>query len=373
VTSPPSSARIDTVAAGALSLTKIADPDSVTEAGQQVVYRYVVTNTGDLSITGLTVTDTTFTGTGTPPVIFCPTNNLAPGAQTICTGTYTVTQADVNAGIITNTGIARGTGSDGSTITSPPSTANVDIPAAPSLALVKSADPTAITAAGQQISYTFQVINTGNVTLNGVLVEETIFTGSGTSPVISCPATSLAPAQEMTCTARYTVTAADMNADNIRDTAVARATTPAVSSPPSSATVDITARSTLSAVKTAEPSMITAAGQQITYRVTVTNTGTATLTNVTVNDTSFTGTGVPPVFTCPPAAAALPPGGTVVCTATYIVPETDLGRGFITNTAVASARTPDGSVVTSPPTQAVVKVDNAPKPPKKPHKPKHPR
>lgn len=352
VTSPNSTARFDTVTGTtSLSLTKIANPDSVTRAGQQVVYNYVITNTGDVSITSLSVGESAFIG------ISCPTTTLAAGEQTVCTRTYIVTQADVNAGSITNTATATGT-ANGSTVTSPQSSATVDIPAAPSLTLVKSADPTAVTAAGQQITYTFQVINNGSVTLNGVGVSETTFSGTGQPvPTISCPTTTLAPNQEMTCTSRYTVTVEDMSADDIHDTAVATATTPQVSSPPSSASVDVNGNSGLKAVKKAEPSTIKEAGQQVTYSVIVTNTGTTTLTNVTVADVRFTGAGTPPQFTCPPTAASLAPGQSVTCIGTYVVTEADLDRGSISNTAIATAQTPDGTTISSAPADAGVKVE----------------
>ena len=41
--------------------------------------------------------------------IACPATTLAPGASETCTATYTTTQADVDAGSITNTGTATGT------------------------------------------------------------------------------------------------------------------------------------------------------------------------------------------------------------------------------------------------------------------------
>ncbi len=45
---------------------------------------------------------------------------LAPQASTTCTGTYTVTQADIDAGSITNTATASGTPPTGPPVTSAP-------------------------------------------------------------------------------------------------------------------------------------------------------------------------------------------------------------------------------------------------------------
>jgi uncharacterized membrane protein len=169
----------------------------------------------------------------------------------------------------------------------------------------------------------------------------------------------------MMCTARYTVTAADVSIGSVNDTAVASATNPAVSSRPSSASVDVVevveavrlpATASLSAVKSAEPSMVRTAGQAVTYSVVVANTGTVTLTNVAVAGIRFTGTGTLSEFGCPPGAASLPPGGEVTCTATYVVTNEDIEAGLITGAARASARTPDSTTISSVPTETTVTV-----------------
>ncbi|GAB3144982.1 hypothetical protein GCM10027290_24100 [Micromonospora sonneratiae] len=344
VTSPPSTATVDVDVAAGLLLTKVADPSSVSAAGQQVTYRYVVTNTGTATVTALTVTDTTFTGTGTPPTVTCPVTTLAPDEQTTCTGTYTVTQADIDAGSVTNTATATGTTPGGPT-TSDPSTVVVDVVAAPSLALVKSAEPTTVTAAGQQIRYAFLVVNNGNVTITDLTINETAFTGTGSPPTITCPVTALAPAQETTCGGTYTVTQADIDAGSVTDTAEATGNDPTGSprtSPPSTAVVEAAATAALSVVKSAEPTSVTAAGQQVTFSFAVTNTGNVTLRDVDIIDITFTGSGPLAPPTCPPGAASLAPGDSITCTATYTVTQADVDAGSISNTASATGTPPPG-------------------------------
>ena len=68
-----------------------------------VTYTFVVTNTGNVTVTDPVVTEGSFTGSGTAPVATCPPGALAPGASVDCTATYTVTQADIDAGSIANT------------------------------------------------------------------------------------------------------------------------------------------------------------------------------------------------------------------------------------------------------------------------------
>ena len=108
---------------------KSATPGTVSKAGQQVEYRFAVTNTGNVTLSGVTVKDTAFSGTGTLGAITCPESSLAPQASETCTADYTVTQADVDAGTITNTATVSGlppkTSADPSptAVTSQPSTA----------------------------------------------------------------------------------------------------------------------------------------------------------------------------------------------------------------------------------------------------------
>ena len=360
VTSPPSTAVVTSPSGPALTMVKSVDPTSVGTAGDTVAYSFVVTNTGNVDLTGITVTDTTFTGTGTPPVISCPVTTLAPGAQTTCTATYTVTQADVNAGAVTNTATATGTPPTGPAVSSPPSTAVLTIPAVSSLTMVKSVDPTSIGTAGDVVTYSFVVTNTGNVDLTGITVTDTTFTGTGTPPVISCPVSTLAAGATTTCTATYTMTQADVNAGAVTNTATATGTPPtgpAVISPPSTAVVTIPPGPALTVVKSVDPTSAGAAGDVVTYSFVVTNTGNVDLTGITVTDT-FMGTGTPPVISCP--VTTLAPGAATTCTATYTVTQADVNAGGVTDSATATGTPPTGPAVTSPPSSAVLDIPTVP-------------
>ncbi|GGK67254.1 hypothetical protein Sme01_09740 [Sphaerisporangium melleum] len=353
--SEPSTARVVAPATPGLSLGKTAAPTSIGAAGQRVTYSYKIVNTGNTTVTGVGATDIAFSGTGTPPLVTCPLTTLRPAQTTTCTGTYTVTQTDVDAGTIVDTAIAVGVAPSGLAVTSQPSTATVTAPEDPGVSLLKTADPSSVSAAGQTITYSYLVTNTGNSTLINVGAKDAAFSGSGTRPVISCPVTTLVPGQQTTCTGTYTTTQVDINAGSIKNTATASGTSPSdrpVTSDPSAATVGTTPAPGVSLLKTAGPATVTSAGQTVAYTYLVANTGNVTLTNVRARDTSFSGTGTRPVITC--RATELDPGRSTTCTATYTVTQADVDAGSIVNTAVASGTPPEGPAVTSQPSTATV-------------------
>ncbi len=366
VTSPPSSTSTPTTAPDPeLTLAKSVSPTSVTGAGHSVTYSYLITNTGNVTITGVSVDEVSFTGTGTSPVVSCPPGAaaLAPSASVLCTAAYTVTQADFDAGSVYNTAIATGTDPATDPVASAPSSATFTTTPTPGLTVVKSASSTGGSGlhAGDVITYSFVITNTGNVTLTNVAVDEGSFNGSGSLSPVTCPsgAASLAPGAQLTCTATYDVTQTDVNAGDLSNSATAIGTPPggvpgSVDSPPSTVVVPQKPEPALTLVKTAFPTTVSAAGKTVTYSFLVTNSGNVTVSDVAVFESSFTGTGTPSTITCPIAAAVVLPGAHITCTATYRVTQADIDAGSISNTATASGLDPSYDPVTSPPSTATV-------------------
>jgi uncharacterized repeat protein (TIGR01451 family) len=366
-TSPPSTVKVTGTPAGALTLAKSAAPTSVATAGQKVTFSYLVTNSGNVTEKTIAIVEGTFTGSGSVSAVTCPAGavSLAPNATVTCTATYNVTQADINGGSIANTATATGKTPAGLTTTSPKSTVTVTTTAGPALTLVKSVSPTTATKAGQKVTYSFLVTNSGNVTTTNVGIAETAFTGTGAISAVTCPAgaASMAPGATVTCTATYTVTQADVDAGSVSNTADATGTDPgghAVVSPTSTAKVTATAAPALTLLKTALPTAVTKAGQTITYSYLVTNTGNVTESAVAIAEGAFTGIGTLPAATCPAGAASLAPGATVTCTATYPVLQADIDAGSVSNTATATGQPPAGGTTSSAP--STVKVTAAPAP-----------
>ncbi len=86
------------------------------KVGDTVTYSFVVRNTGNVTLTTLTVTDPSDGG-----AVTCapPAGGLAPNASVTCTGTttHTITQADVDAGSRTDNATATGTSAGGADVT----------------------------------------------------------------------------------------------------------------------------------------------------------------------------------------------------------------------------------------------------------------
>ena len=89
--------------APSIALDKTAGTPTGTTAGSTIDYTFLVTNTGNVTLTGIVIDD--------PKVgtVVCPVTTLAPAESTTCTATYTLTQVDVDAGHVANTATVTGT------------------------------------------------------------------------------------------------------------------------------------------------------------------------------------------------------------------------------------------------------------------------
>ncbi len=311
--------------------------DVYSQLGDTITYRFTVTNTGTFTLTNITLTDPDATVSGGPIA------SLAPGASdsTTFTAAHTITQADLDAGAFTNTAVVTGRAPNGSTV-SDDDDANVEGPkTGGSISLIKTANPTAYTQVGDQITYTFTATNDGLFTLTSVEIEDLL---PGLSALVCSPnqPTTLSPGETITCTATYQVTLSDIDTGEIENTAFATGRDPqdALVQDQDDAIVQGPAHDPeISLLKTANPTTYTQVGNLITYTFTVTNTGNVTLSNVVVDD-PLTGSTDLPV-----SPSTLVPGGTGTASATYSVVQSDLDAGQILNTAVATGYAPNGDPV----------------------------
>jgi hypothetical protein len=367
ITSAPSSTSTPTVApAPGLSVVKSASPSAAASyvAGQQITYSFVVTNAGNVTVADIAIDEGSFSGTGIMSAATCPAASLTAGAQEVCTATYTLTQADVDAGSVTNTATGTGTPTgSGTPIDSPPASVTVPTPAQPGISVAKTASPGTATAAGQTITYSFHVTDTGNVDLSAIAIDEGSFSGTGTLSAATCPDPTLVAGQVETCTATYTTTQADVNTGTLTNTATATGTPPdgvSITSGPANATVTIVRDPAMTVNKTADaPSVAT--GGNVTYSFLVTNTGNVTLTDPVITDSGFTGHGTLGPITCPAGTTTLQPGDRITCTADYTAVQADVDAGSIANSATVTGTPPAGlTPPTSDPSTVAVGTSPAP-------------
>jgi hypothetical protein len=121
-TSPPGACDAGAVQTTGQAPVKLADSTPTPgfrQAGDQIAYRYRVTNTDNTTLFGITVNDPAV------PAAACPRSSLAPGKAEVCTGSYTVTAADVQAGKVTDTATATASTIGGNVVLSSPSTVTV--------------------------------------------------------------------------------------------------------------------------------------------------------------------------------------------------------------------------------------------------------
>ena len=205
-----------------ISLTKSTTSTGYSGAGQTIPYSYLVTNSGATALTGVSVSDNKVS-------VSCPSTTLAKGASETCTATYTVTQADVDSGSVTNSATASANGPHGAVSSALASVTVAASGATSSLSLAKSTTSTGYGAAGQTIPYTYTVTNTGTTTLHGVVVTDSATNPNGDTETVTpdCPGGTVAPGASEVCTANYTVSQDDVDFGSVTNTAWASAVNPA--------------------------------------------------------------------------------------------------------------------------------------------------
>ena len=200
----------------ALELTVTADTSTPFNAvGQVITYSYLVKNSGSQSLAGpVTITDDK-AATSCPDVnsVGDANANLDPNEGITCTGTYPITQADLDTGSVTNNATASASGTISNTGSFP-----VTMTQNSALTLSKAANPLTYNKVGDVINYTYVITNTGNVTVTGTLsIADDKVSANCTQPADG----ALSPNEQMSCTAAYSIAQADLDAGNVTNNASA--------------------------------------------------------------------------------------------------------------------------------------------------------
>ncbi|MCR9017527.1 DUF7507 domain-containing protein, partial [Aquiflexum gelatinilyticum] len=184
-----------------LSITKTATESTFDAVGDVLNYTIVVTNTGNVTMENIALSDP-LTGLNTS------IPSLSPGSSESIPTSYTVTQADIDAGKVDNTASA----AVGTVNVS--ASESVSATQSPALSITKTATENTFEAVGDVLNYTIVVTNTGNVTLSNVAVSDPL---TGLNTTIA----TLAPAASQSIPTSYTITQADIDAGKVDNTASA--------------------------------------------------------------------------------------------------------------------------------------------------------
>ena len=356
-----------TVNCGQISLTKVADDDTVS-AGEQIGFEITATNTGAGDLTGVQVTDDLPAGlswsidaagsdTGcsidtapSPDVLTCTWGTLTPNQSKKVHIVATTDAAD--CGTVSNTANATTT-NDGS------SSANDSITVqCPDIGVVKDADASPVSA-GDQIGFTVTVSNGGPGVAKAVTLSDDLPAGltwsespdnpdcaidTAPSPdVLECSFGDLASGASRSVHIVATTDPADCG--TVNNTAVVSADNDADESDGASVVVQCP---TLDAVKTADNATVSA-GDQIGFTVTVSNGGPGVAKAVTLSDdlpAGLTWSESPDNPDCSIDTAASPDVlacsfgdlGSGASRSVHIIATTDAADcGTVNNTAIASA------------------------------------
>jgi uncharacterized repeat protein (TIGR01451 family) len=321
-----------------------ANANAKADIGETISYSFLVRNTGNVTVSGITVADARVSGLSPSPV------SLAPGAQTTVTAApYVVTGANISAGsAITNSATASGVTGSGAAVATTASTTSTPINFAPALSLASSVAlaPGATGAIGNTVTYSFTATNTGNVPLTGVSISSPLSGLSSLSYAWPGSPGSLGLGQAVTATATYVLKRPEVDAGVLNTTATVLGTPPtgAAVSANAAPSLTIAAAPAITLSKTAMPAVAQFVGQAVTFNFVITNTGNVTLSSVAIAD-ALPGVSAVSYGTWPTTAGTLGAGQTVSATATYSVTVGDVAANVISNTATASGTPPVGPVV----------------------------
>jgi uncharacterized repeat protein (TIGR01451 family) len=179
--------------------TNLGADATIVDAGDRIVYQYIVTNNGNVTISAVTPVDTgplfgspQVAGTGSMSsfTLTAGTTTLLPGQSATFTATYTLSQLDayraagitVPANAVNNSATASGTPASGTLGPVPPGTATTTLPAGPKLCISKTGtlndvvgggNTAGVADLGETISYAYDVVNCGNVAITNVSITDT--------------------------------------------------------------------------------------------------------------------------------------------------------------------------------------------------------
>lgn len=310
-----------------LDVQKTPDTQSVIE-GSKASFTITVTNTGNVVLTSVAVTDAMAPG--------CDKSigDLAVAGQ----ATYTCQSPTITANM-TNTAVV--TGMYGATQVTDDDSANVTVDYLPNISVTKTANPTSVFESGEDVTFTFTVKNNSAEPVLITKLEDDKFgdlNGLGT-----CATSQLLSGNESySCTVTKKI--GDWTLTPFNNTVTATGQDNEGNTTTASASATVTIKDLLpkiSVTKTANPTIVRSTGENVVYTIKIANTGPESVTVTSLIDS---------VVTLSPECAALvgvtiPISGEIQCTTTVLMV---IGAGSsFTNTATAIAKDNENNSATA--------------------------
>ena len=277
-----------------ITITKNPKSQSITQGGT-ATFTIVVTNNGPVALSNVRITDALSPDCAKTSANIKDLASLAPGASV----TYTCSLANVQSSFVnsaTATGTPVGGGPDVSATDTAPVTVTPPPPSGgtPNIGITKNAAPgqkgQTITSGGTA-TWTIVVTNTGTLTLSNVSVSDPLAPNCNQSGSTIAALASMAPGASVTyncslgnVTANFTNVATATGTGSNGQTVTANDSAPVnVTVPPAVIPKPPASKPAIDIVKDPKTQSLTIGGTA-TFKITVTNTGDVTLTDVTVTD-----------------------------------------------------------------------------------------
>jgi gliding motility-associated-like protein/uncharacterized repeat protein (TIGR01451 family) len=351
---------------GSIALIKVGtvndvNGDGCADVGESIIYRFMVYNLGNVTLTNIDITDPLVNVLG-GPISLLPQGN----DDTSFTAIYVITQSDIDTGLVINQAIVEGSEpngdivsdlSDDDSILEDDTTITVLCQNA-IIALIKTGtlndeDGSGCMDVGETILYTFSVTNLGNVELTNISITDPLVSVVG-GPI----SLSVGTSDENSFTAIYTITQGDVDAASVANQATVFGTAPngnavsdlsdnnsyleddsTITQGCNEASMELTKSGVFNDESGNGSSQV---GETISYVFSVSNTGTATLYNITLEDP------LPGIVMIGDPIDELLPGETnnTTFTASYVITQADIDAQMVVNQAISTGQDLQGNEVT---------------------------
>jgi uncharacterized repeat protein (TIGR01451 family) len=321
-----------------LSVTTVATESSYKAAGEIIHYAITVKNSGNGTFSNIRVSDPNAD-------ISSPLISVQPYGSTLVEAVHTVTQADLDAGVITNTTSISGQYPNGTPLNNSANPITVYAISEPKLFTTIYPVENSFRMPGDLINYTIEVTNTGNLTISNITLASI-----GELTISGTPADGLKPGEKAKWLGAYEVKTTDMDAGKVARTVEVAGIDPqnqAVGAISNQTIVNGIQSPELSVTSTAAQTAFTEVGETISYSIVVKNSGNVSIISTAVTDPNAVIVSVRP-------NVILMPGESFKAAATHVVTQDDMDAGKVITVANAEGFDLAGHTIRKPANQVIV-------------------